>query len=249
MDPKSISGQAEQDVRDYFDLHPNGKLLYHNLYHTEKVAKAARQIGQHYQLADTDLMIVVVAAWFHDIGYLQGGVVGHEARGAEMAAAFLQGKVPDASIVESIRKCILATELPQRAVTLVEQIVCDADLFHLGTDEFGERNKLLRKEAEAVKGKKIGKEDWRKDTIRFLEAHQYYTDYCRNLLSGGQGKNLEELRKDVGRVWEHGQESREWHDGYGGGIWVAPLRLLVFSASYGEGTDGGVFLAKLGFQF
>jgi hypothetical protein len=61
MDPKSISGQAEQYVRDYFDLHPNGKLLYHNLYHTEMVAKAARQIGQNYALADIDLMVVVVS--------------------------------------------------------------------------------------------------------------------------------------------------------------------------------------------
>ena len=54
---------------------------------------------------------------------------------------------------------------------------------------------------------------------------------------------------DIGRVWEHGQQSSEWHDGYGGGVWVAPLRMLVFSASYGEGTDGGVVLIKLGFQF
>ena len=68
MDQNSISGQTEQYVRDYFDLHHNPKLLYHNLYHTEKVVKAARQIGQHYQLGDTDLLVVTVAAWFHDTG-------------------------------------------------------------------------------------------------------------------------------------------------------------------------------------
>jgi hypothetical protein len=54
---------------------------------------------------------------------------------------------------------------------------------------------------------------------------------------------------DIGRVWEQGQQSNDWHDGYGGGIWLAPLQILVFSASYGEGTDGGVVLVKLGFQF
>jgi hypothetical protein len=48
------------------------------------LAKAARQIGQHYQLTDADLMIVVVAAWFHDIGYLQGGVDGHEEAGSPL---------------------------------------------------------------------------------------------------------------------------------------------------------------------
>lgn len=54
---------------------------------------------------------------------------------------------------------------------------------------------------------------------------------------------------DVGRVWQHGLSSDQWHDGYGGGFWIAPLGKLVFSTSYGEGTDGGVFLFKLGFQY
>jgi hypothetical protein len=54
---------------------------------------------------------------------------------------------------------------------------------------------------------------------------------------------------DIGRVWEHGQSSDQWHDGYGGGLWVSPLQKLVFSASYGQGTDGGVLLIKLGFLF
>jgi hypothetical protein len=57
------------------------------------------------------------------------------------------------------------------------------------------------------------------------------------------------LFNDVGRVWQHGEYSDQWHDGYGGGFWISPLQRLVFSASYGQGTDGGVALIKLGFQF
>jgi hypothetical protein len=80
-------------------------------------------------------------------------------------------------------------------VGLPEQIVCDADLYHLGTDEFGDRNKLMRKEAEAVQGRKISKEEWRRSTIRFLESHQYYTDYCRLLLNEKQLENLAKLKE------------------------------------------------------
>ncbi|HTI09389.1 MAG TPA: BamA/TamA family outer membrane protein [Puia sp.] len=54
---------------------------------------------------------------------------------------------------------------------------------------------------------------------------------------------------DVGRVWLRGEDSRQWHDGYGGGLWISPLKKLVFSASYAQGTDGGVTLLKLGFQY
>jgi len=54
---------------------------------------------------------------------------------------------------------------------------------------------------------------------------------------------------DVGRVWLKGEKSNQWHDGYGGGVWISPLKRFVFSASYGQGTDGGVVLVKLGFQY
>ena len=54
---------------------------------------------------------------------------------------------------------------------------------------------------------------------------------------------------DVGRVWLHGEDSKQWHDGYGGGFWISPLKKFVLSASYAQGTDGGVTLIKLGFQY
>lgn len=38
----------------------------------------------------------------------------------------------------------------QTPATLLEQIVYDADLFHLSTYEFFERNKLMRKEYERI---------------------------------------------------------------------------------------------------
>jgi predicted metal-dependent HD superfamily phosphohydrolase len=194
MDYRSITEQAQHYVRTYFDTHADDQLIYHNLYHTEQVVKAATQIARHYNLNETDLFIVQVAAWFHDIGYLTGGAAGHEERGAKLVEAYLQGTGVEPSMVDGVRNCILATQIPQRAVVLTEQIVCDADLFHLGTNDFEERNKLMRKEAEAVRHEKISKEDWRKSAIRLLEGHQYYTDYCRLLLSDKQRENLAQLK-------------------------------------------------------
>ena len=215
MDYSNISEQAQHYVRSYFDAHVNEKLYYHNRRHTEQVVEAARQIGQHYQLNDVDFFTVIVAAWFHDLGYLSGAGKGHEERGAMMAKAYLDGTGVDKTVIEGICRCIVATQLPQRAVGLTEQIVCDADLFHLGTDQFGDRNKLMRKEAEAVQDRKISKDEWRRSTIRFLENHQFYTDYCRLLLNEKQQENLNKLReKDPdagvnpidGLLKEHGLE-------------------------------------------
>jgi hypothetical protein len=54
---------------------------------------------------------------------------------------------------------------------------------------------------------------------------------------------------DVGRVWVKGEKSDSWHDGYGGGVWIAPLKKFVFSATSAQGSEGGVVLVKLGFQY
>jgi predicted metal-dependent HD superfamily phosphohydrolase len=195
MDYNNILEQAQHYVKSYFDNHVNEKLVYHNLKHTEMVVDAARKIGQHYQLNDADFFTVVVAAWFHDLGYFTGEPLGHEERGAKMAQSYLEGTGVERAVIEAVCRCIVATKLPQRAVVLTEQIVCDADLYHLGTDDFGDRNKLMRREAEALQDKKISKDEWRKTTIRFLESHQYYTDYCRLLLNEQQQENLKKLKE------------------------------------------------------
>jgi predicted metal-dependent HD superfamily phosphohydrolase len=197
MDYKTVLEQAQQYVRSFFGSHVNEKLIYHDLQHTEKVAGAVLTIARHYRLNERDLFVVTVAAWFHDIGYLTGGGTDHEQRGALMAETFLGGTGVDASTIDAIKKCILATKPPQYPTNLLENIVCDADLFHLGTDEFSARNKLMRKEAEALQGRKISKDEWRKGTIRLLETHRYHTDYCQSLLEEKKQANLEELKKKM----------------------------------------------------
>jgi predicted metal-dependent HD superfamily phosphohydrolase len=50
------------------------------------------------------------------------------------------------AVIEKVKACILATEMPQKPVGLLQEIICDADLFHLGTEDFSDRSKLVRKE-------------------------------------------------------------------------------------------------------
>src|ERR1700744_4996037 len=77
---------------------------------------------------------------------------------------------------------------------LTEQSVWDADLYNLGTDAFSAGTKQMRKESEALLDRKISKDEWRRSTIRLLEEHQYYTDYCRLLLNEKQLENLNKLK-------------------------------------------------------
>lgn len=185
-------------VSSYMKEHADNNLLYHDIQHTKDVVTAAIQIANHYQLNEVDFFTVITAAWFHDLGYFAGKTSGHEEAGASLAEKFLEEKGVDAAIITNVRKCIMATVMPQHADSLLEQIVCDADLFHLGGDKFRERNKLLRKEIELTSGKHINKADWRASTILLLQNHQYQTDYCRLLLNDKKLEHLNNLlQKEV----------------------------------------------------
>lgn len=194
MNYHQLLAQVKEYVIHLFKTHAAQKLSYHNLEHTESVVSNAGRIAKFYNLADRDVFTVMTAAWFHDTGYLNGGAADHENRGAQIAEQYLTGKNIDPDLVSGVRQCIVATRLPQSPASLKEQIVCDADLFHLGTNEFKEKNRLMRKEMEWRSGKKIDKADWRRSTLRMMESHHYHTGYCQNLLNEKKRQNLEELK-------------------------------------------------------
>ena len=195
MNYTQLLEQVKQYVIHFFKTRGDQKFAYHNLSHTEAVVSNAAKIASHYQLGEKDIFIVMTAAWFHDSGYFTGNPIDHETRGAAIAAQYLRGTGIDDETIQAIQGCILATRMPQSPHSLIERIVCDADLYHFGTDHFPERNKLMRKEAEWRLERKIAKEDWRKSTILFIEAHQYQTDYCRNLLQDKKNQNLKALKE------------------------------------------------------
>jgi HD superfamily phosphodiesterase len=187
--------QVKEELAQFFRLQENPALAYHNKEHTERVVANAVEIARHYQLNDHDFFVVVTAAWFHDTGYYITGATGHEMKGVAMASEFLKPHGVDEQTIEAIGQCILATMMPQSPKNLLEQIICDADLYHLGTGDFASRNKLMRKEMELLKGASISKTEWRKNAIALLESHQFKTDYARNLLQEKKQKNLAALKE------------------------------------------------------
>ncbi|RFZ94771.1 HD domain-containing protein [Mucilaginibacter conchicola] len=181
--------QVKQHVLSYFATHKNKKLVYHNLQHTEDVVAAATQIANHYQLNDTDFFTVIAAAWFHDVGYLES-LQDHEQHSAKLAGEYLRTIEIEQPVIEQVEKCIMATQMPQQPQSFLEQIICDADLFHFGTADFADKSKAMRQEVNTLYGKDISKHDWRQKTIRLMEQHHYHTDYCQLLLEAEKQRNL-----------------------------------------------------------
>ncbi|WP_036601340.1 Pycsar system effector family protein [Olivibacter sitiensis] len=187
--------QASAWVKDFVQNHPSPTLVYHNQEHTLDVVKTVQQIAAHYPLNERELAIVTLAAQFHDIGYFNGYKENHELRSAQLAEDFLKQHTDDNELTEAVKGCILSTKMPQSPRNLLEEIVCDADLFHLGCDDFPSKNKLMRKEAELNLDGALDKSQWRKHTIALLETHHYHTDYCQHLLNEKKAQNLANLKK------------------------------------------------------
>jgi len=52
---------------------------------------------------------------------------------------------------------------------------------------------------------------------------------------------------DLGRVWYQGEDSNQWHHGFGGGIWISPLNVTVISLELGKSEEELLFNFRLGF--
>jgi predicted metal-dependent HD superfamily phosphohydrolase len=186
---------ARAYVTDIFQHKVKPEFVFHSLEHTEDVVEACSHLANHYHLNEDDRFVLLLAAWFHDVGYSLGQSEGHEEVSAQIAAEFLGSRHVDEGTVQRVVSCIRATRMPQSPVNLVEKILCDADLFHLSTGDFKARNSLLKQERESMLGHKIDKKEWRKGNIQFLENHHYFTDYGQEHLESRKQQNLAQLYK------------------------------------------------------
>src|SRR5258708_4619550 len=91
MDSNLIYKQAETYVENLFEKNNNDKLLYHNLEHTRKVVERCKEIAAHYNITEKQMLILYIAAWFHDTGHLfTAGFKGHEEKSVEVIQKFME---------------------------------------------------------------------------------------------------------------------------------------------------------------
>ncbi len=151
------------------------KLPYHNIAHVADVLAAAMLIAEDQKINADEVKLLRLAALLHDIGFIQSGK-DHEATGAAMARKLLPEFGLSASDIDIIANMILATRLPQTPTTLLEKILCDADLDYLGRDDFDEIGGKLfveLKEQDLVENER----EWNIMQRTFLQSHRYHTSF------------------------------------------------------------------------
>jgi predicted metal-dependent HD superfamily phosphohydrolase len=173
-----ILDKAANQVRQHFEKNVSTTLYFHDLHHTLQVVDASSRMAAAMNLPEEDRLALLLAAWFHDTGY-SSAYEGHEKASVEIARKFCKEEGLSETLIAKMSSCILATSMPQSPVYPIEQIICDADMAHLGSAHYPEESKLLRKEINTVFNKDISKKAWRRTNIRFLQEHRYFTEYAR----------------------------------------------------------------------
>jgi len=194
MERNDIYRKIESHVTSLFEKENVQGLYYHNLYHTKQVVARTKEIAAHYNVTEKEMLILYTAAWFHDTGYLFAEADEHEEKSAAIMRSYLSGIIEDEEIIDIAAECIMATRATQQPQNLLEEIICDADTYHLGTKDFKETNKLIRKERSAKGERVFTKTEWLIASIRFMDQHQFYTSYCRDLLDNRKKENIRKLR-------------------------------------------------------
>ncbi|MBC6995407.1 HD domain-containing protein [Neolewinella lacunae] len=155
--------------------------LYHNLHHTINVVQGVINIGNAEKVSEPEMETLLLAAWFHDVGHIKT-YEGHEVASAEIARDFLLRHDYPAERMAAVARCILATTMPQRPESHLEEIICDADMYHLSLVTYEHAQELLREEWSRVLGKVSSDEDWERENQEFLHQHHYFTHYGQTVL-------------------------------------------------------------------
>ena len=206
MDYHNIYKKVEDFVRELYEKNQTDNLRFHTLKHTEKVVDRVKEIAAQHQLAEREQFILYTAAWFHDTGHLFTDPTRHEIRSVELMKDFLSQHVSEEELIKETGDAILSTRMPRNPQGLLQEILCDADTYHLGTKEFKTTNKDLKKEFEL---RKLAQppNGWNANALAFLESHQYYTEYSKRLLQEGKEKNIKRLRKKLKMPKEEVQQT------------------------------------------
>ncbi len=150
------------------------RLTYHTVLHTLDVAEQAARIARAEGITDQELLDVLqTAAYYHDAGFLRT-YQEHEEESCRIALEVLPDYDYRPDQITQVCQLIRATRMPQSPTTLLQAVLCDADLDYLGRDDYPRISELLRLEWISY-GLLDDPSQWSNIQRSFLSSHQYFT--------------------------------------------------------------------------
>ncbi len=199
---RNLIEKVKNYIDEIFKERHDQRSTYHSLEHTREVAEAAEKIGKASDLNDEELEAVVIAAWFHDTGYLFNPL-NHEIESVKVAEEFLRLNNYSEEKIKRITNCILATKIDQIPANILEEVIHDADYINLSNANNLKQSELLKMEAINYGGEEPTEEEWLTAELKFLLNHRYYTAYAKKKLEDKKAENIKRIKKKLRKVREN----------------------------------------------
>ncbi|OYQ37338.1 phosphohydrolase [Flavobacterium cyanobacteriorum] len=202
-----IVKEAENYVYNLFKDKLSSEYIYHNYNHTLRVVNDVKKILAAEGVKGDDEEALLLAAWFHDVAYVEGNE-GHEARSATMAAEFLHLQGYPQVKAERVAQLIEATRMDAEPVDLAAQVLRDADCAHFADSNYAGLSELLREEWRLTQGKVYTDLEWAIGNRKMLlNGHRFYTQFGKEMLQPLKEKNITELQVRINALQSGGKKS------------------------------------------
>ncbi|QHT66486.1 HD domain-containing protein [Rhodocytophaga rosea] len=189
-----VLDRTQQFVESLLNRQLPAHFTYHNLKHTKEVVAAAQVIGTRSQLSEHDLETVLLAAWLHDTGYCFR-IREHEEESIRLAKEILTEQQVEEVRLNQVVGCIAATRYPQQPQNILEEVLCDADMYHTASEEYMERAEQLRHEIMEISKCVISRREWAQNNREFLKNHRFFTEFGQTEMEVAKQKNAKKLKK------------------------------------------------------
>ena len=168
-------------------------LHYHSLNHTIDVANVCNFYIDYYILSDRVANLIRIAAVAHDYGYIFDPKEHEERSIIEVRPMLTEYSDKEIAVIDGL---IRATKVPQKPRNLYEQILSDADLDYLGREDYPQLSQALYEEFLYF-GVVENQTHWLDVQIRFLEGHQFHTDWAKNNRTENKHQVIDGLKAKV----------------------------------------------------
>lgn len=209
----STLDKAKNYVENLFKDKLSSVYFYHNFIHTTYAVQKADEIIKHTNLSEADREKVLLALWFHDVGFTDCNAEGHEQRSAVIMKEFLKKDNFSDEYIEEVSKLILSTEKYHQPQGLLEEIMKDADFSHFASPFYNDSAEALRKEWELTGGMCFSNDEWNEMNVDFLKnKHRYFTDYAKENWEPLKLKNVKKLEKKMDKEEKPKKENPDKKD-------------------------------------
>lgn len=187
---------SEDYVKNLFKDRLSSDYTYHNLDHTIQVVDRIKILVKEENIAPEDTENLILAGWFHDLGYISD-CENHEEESKKEIQDFLRHNHFSEERIRKIGDLILATDKFYKPQNHLEEIIKDADLYHLASEDYFRICENLRQEIKEVHHQKFSKLKWAELNVSFFSKHQFYTQYAKKHWQPEKEKNLERILKSI----------------------------------------------------